>query len=150
VNREFLPSVSALLAFESAGRHNSITEAASELNLTQSAVSRQIRQLEDLLGVSLFRRSHQRVSLTETGRRYLKDVAGILQQLDSATRRAAMPVSPLSVGSPTTTGQPSEPSDLSDDELDQLTILLGKARRALQNRWVFRSDFQAEREAIHQ
>jgi LysR family glycine cleavage system transcriptional activator len=88
VNREFLPSVSALLAFESAGRHSSVTDAASELNLTQSAVSRQIRQLEDLLGVSLFRRSNQRISLTEAGRLYLKEVAAILEHLDGATRRA--------------------------------------------------------------
>jgi LysR family glycine cleavage system transcriptional activator len=88
VNREFLPSVSALLAFESAGRHNSVTGAASELNLTQSAVSRQIRQLEDLLGVSLFRRSHQRVVLTKAGRLYLEEVAAILEHLDAATRRA--------------------------------------------------------------
>jgi len=88
VNRQSLPSVSALLAFESVGRHSSITGAASELNLTQSAVSRQIRQLEDLLRVSLFRRSHQRVFLTEAGRVYLKDVAAVLEQLNAATRRA--------------------------------------------------------------
>jgi LysR family glycine cleavage system transcriptional activator len=87
VNRELLPSVSALLAFESAGRHSSVTGAASELNLTQSAVSRQIRQLEDLLGISLFRRSHQRVSLTDAGRLYLKEVTAILEHLDVATRR---------------------------------------------------------------
>jgi LysR family glycine cleavage system transcriptional activator len=90
VNREFLPSVSALLAFQSAGRHSSVTVAASELNLTQSAVSRQIRQLEDFLGITLFRRSHQRVSLTEAGRLYLKDVTAILEHLDAATRRATM------------------------------------------------------------
>ena len=90
MNREFLPSVSALLAFQSAGRHSSVTVAASELNLTQSAVSRQIRQLEGLLGISLFRRSHQRVSLTDAGRLYLKDVTAILGHLDAATRRATM------------------------------------------------------------
>jgi LysR family glycine cleavage system transcriptional activator len=92
VNREFLPSVSALLAFRSAGRHGSVTVAASELNLTQSAVSRQIRQLEDLLGISLFRRSNQRVSLTDAGRLYLKDVTAILEHLDAATRRTTMPM----------------------------------------------------------
>jgi LysR family glycine cleavage system transcriptional activator len=90
VNREFLPSVSALLALHSAGRHGSVTVAASELNLTQSAVSRQIRQLENFLGTSLFHRSHQRVSLTDAGRLYLKDVTAILEHLDAATRRATM------------------------------------------------------------
>jgi LysR family glycine cleavage system transcriptional activator len=88
VNRQSLPSVSALLAFESVGRHNSVTGAASELNLTQSAVSRQVRQLEELLGITLFRRSHQRVFLTEAGRVYLREVAAVLEQLNAATRRA--------------------------------------------------------------
>jgi len=87
LNRRFLPSVSGLLAFESAARHGSITAAASELNLTQSAVSRQIRQLEDFLDVGLFQRIHQRVQLTSTGRAYLADVARILGDLSSATHR---------------------------------------------------------------
>ncbi len=87
MNRRFLPSVSGLLAFESAARHGSITAAASELNLTQSAVSRQIRQLEDFLDVGLFQRIHQRVQLTNTGRAYLSDVARILGELSSATHR---------------------------------------------------------------
>jgi len=87
LNRRYLPSVTGLLAFESAARHGSITAAASELNLTQSAVSRQIRQLEDSLDVDLFERVHQRVQLTNTGRAYLVDVARILNDLSSATHR---------------------------------------------------------------
>jgi len=87
LNRRYLPSVTGLLAFESAARHGSITAAASELNLTQSAVSRQIRQLEDSLDVGLFQRVHQRVQLTNTGRAYLADVARILNDLSSATHR---------------------------------------------------------------
>jgi LysR family transcriptional regulator, glycine cleavage system transcriptional activator len=87
LNRRYLPSVTGLLAFESAARHGSITAAASELNLTQSAVSRQIRQLEDSLDVGLFERIHQRVQLTNTGRAYLADVARILNDLSSATHR---------------------------------------------------------------
>jgi LysR family glycine cleavage system transcriptional activator len=76
-----------LLAFESAARHGSITAAASELNLTQSAVSRQIRQLEDFLDVGLFQRVHQRVLITDAGKVYLTDVARILKDLGSATHR---------------------------------------------------------------
>ena len=114
MNRELLPSVSTLLAFESAGRHSSVTGAASELNLTQSAVSRQIRQLEDLLGISLFQRSHQRVSLTDAGRLYLKEVTAILEHLDAATRRAAKRSSTsINVGVP---GSPYTSDPMADPE----------------------------------
>ena len=51
-----LPSLSALRTFEAAARHLSFTKAAVELNLTQSAVSRQIRLMEEYLGVLLFQR----------------------------------------------------------------------------------------------
>src|SRR5258706_135528 len=51
-----LPSLDLLRGFEAAARHMSFTRAASELNVTQSAVSRQIKTLEDHLGVPLFRR----------------------------------------------------------------------------------------------
>lgn len=49
-----LPSLTALRTFEAAARHLSFTRAAQELNLTQSAVSRQIRQTEEYLGLMLF------------------------------------------------------------------------------------------------
>jgi hypothetical protein len=55
--RRKMPSTAALTAFESAARHQSFTLAADELALTQSAVGRQIANLEELLGVKLFRRS---------------------------------------------------------------------------------------------
>ena len=55
--RKKIPSTHALLAFESAARHESFTRAAEELALTQSAVCRQINALEDYLGVPLFRRT---------------------------------------------------------------------------------------------
>ncbi|MEO8641250.1 LysR family transcriptional regulator, partial [Pseudomonas sp.] len=50
------PSMSALLAFEASARHASFTRASEELNLSQSAVSRQVQTLEELLGVTLFDR----------------------------------------------------------------------------------------------
>jgi LysR family glycine cleavage system transcriptional activator len=66
-----LPPLTSLRTFEAAGRLGSFTKAADELHVTQSAVSRQIRTLEDDLGVPLFRRSHRKVRLTAEGRRLL-------------------------------------------------------------------------------
>ncbi|MDO9356453.1 MAG: LysR family transcriptional regulator, partial [Solirubrobacteraceae bacterium] len=63
--KSFLPPVADLLAFEAAARHHSISRAADELHLTQSAVSRQIRQLEQQLGIALFHRVRQRIVLTD-------------------------------------------------------------------------------------
>src|SRR5262245_35955592 len=82
------PTTGALEAFESAARHGSFTRAASELHVTQGAVSRQIRQLEQQLGTRLFQRVRQRVVLTDAGRRYREDVRRMLDQLEVATQRA--------------------------------------------------------------
>ncbi len=87
MQRAFLPSMPALTAFESAARHLSFSRAAEELHLTQGAVSRQIRQIEDSLGVALFERVNQRVFLTDAGRLYLKDVQRALGGLADATFR---------------------------------------------------------------
>ena len=84
----FLPPVADLLAFEAAARHASISRAAEELHLTQSAVSRQVRQLEAQLGQALFARVRQRVVLTDAGRLYAADVRAVLQQLGAATQKA--------------------------------------------------------------
>lgn len=86
--RGFLPNIGNLLAFEAAARHGSVSRAAEELSLTQSAVSRQIQQLEDSLGVSLFRRSRQRVMLTDVGRMYASHVRNTLTELSDATHQA--------------------------------------------------------------
>lgn len=91
--KTFLPPVADLLAFEAAARHASISRAAEELHLTQSAVSRQIRQLETQLGVALFHRVRQRIVLTDSGRVYAADVRAALQQL-SASTQTAMAFSP--------------------------------------------------------
>ena len=66
--RKLTRSVNHLLTFESAARHQSFTIAARDLSLTQPAVSRAIRELEAALGLSLFRRSHRAVTLTEEGK----------------------------------------------------------------------------------
>lgn len=81
--RRKIPSTAALVAFESAARHQSFTQAASELALTQSAICRQIAGLEAFLGVELFRRSRRGVKLTEAGLAYSRKVAA---QLDAVER----------------------------------------------------------------
>ena len=83
--RRFLPSMSSLSAFEAAARHQSFTTAAAELNLTQSAVSRQIRTLEDMLGSELFLRDRQTVHLTLAGETYAQEVREALRRISTAT-----------------------------------------------------------------
>jgi len=62
-----VPPLELLVAFEAAARHLSFTRAGDEIALTQSAVSRQIQQLEAALGVLLFERRHRSLALTEAG-----------------------------------------------------------------------------------
>ncbi|ALM54702.1 LysR family transcriptional regulator [Halomonas huangheensis] len=76
----------ALSCFEAAARHSSVTQAAEELSLTQGAVSRQIRNLEDSLGCQLFRRVKQRLVLTDSGAQYARDIGPLLERLAAATR----------------------------------------------------------------
>ncbi len=85
--RASLPPLDLLRGFESAARHLSFTRAATELFLTQSAVSRQIQSLESFVGVPLFERRHKALALTDAGEAYYRTVAPILEQLRDATRR---------------------------------------------------------------
>lgn len=89
LSRSLMPELSALQAFEAAARHGSFTRAAVELNLTQSAVSRQIRDLETQLGVALFERVRQRVVVSSTGQRLLPEAERILAGVADLTLRAA-------------------------------------------------------------
>jgi DNA-binding transcriptional LysR family regulator len=82
-----LPPLDLLVGFEAAARHLSFTRAAQELFLTQSAVSRQIQALEEVVGVALFERRHKALALTDAGALYYRTVAPILEQLREATRR---------------------------------------------------------------
>ncbi|WP_322057737.1 LysR substrate-binding domain-containing protein [Paraburkholderia sp. J63] len=66
-----LPSLSALRSFEEASRTLSFTKAAQNLHVTQGAISRQIRLLEDYLGTPLFMRHHHRLEITAAGKRLL-------------------------------------------------------------------------------
>jgi LysR family glycine cleavage system transcriptional activator len=83
--RRFLPPMQALAAFEAAARLQSFTAAAAELALTQSAVSRQIRALEEQLGVELFVRERQTVRLSAAGASYAPEVRRALQRIATAT-----------------------------------------------------------------
>lgn len=84
-----LPSLNALRAFEAAGRHGRISLAADELNVTHSAVSRQVQLLEDALGVSLFEGPRNALRLTEAGRTLLPGLTGAFDQIDTAVRLVA-------------------------------------------------------------
>lgn len=79
--RRFLPSVSSLLALEAVERLGSATLAAGELSLTHSAISRQLRHLEDQIGVTLFERTGRALVLTPAGRDYAATARGYLQDL---------------------------------------------------------------------
>jgi LysR family glycine cleavage system transcriptional activator len=83
--RRFLPSLSALQAFEAAARYMSFTKAADELAITQSGISRQINNLERHLGVRLFERSGSRLVLTDSGTDYFQEVAHILNKLEEVS-----------------------------------------------------------------
>lgn len=86
--RRVLPSLPSLTIFEAAARHSSFTRAAEELNLSQSAVSKQIQSLESFLRLRLFERIRQRIVLTEAGQLYLARVREALEILESATMEA--------------------------------------------------------------
>ena len=82
-----LPSLNGLRAFEAAARHLSFTRAAAELNVTQTAISHQIRGLEGQLGKRLFVRRSRTLLLTRDGRDYLPAVTTAFDDLRRATER---------------------------------------------------------------
>jgi DNA-binding transcriptional LysR family regulator len=86
-NPHALPALDLLVGFESAARHLSFTKAGEELFLTQSAVSRQIKELEGQLGVPLFERRHRALALTEAGQQFYASAAQVLATMRSATER---------------------------------------------------------------
>src|SRR3954468_4607931 len=86
-NRNVMPSLDLLRGFEAAARHLSFTRAGEELFLTQSAVSRQMKDLEDQLGVPLFQRRHRALALTEAGQQFYASAAQVLATMRAATER---------------------------------------------------------------
>jgi LysR family glycine cleavage system transcriptional activator len=83
-----LPALSALRAFEAAGRHLSFTKAAAELHVTQTAISHQIKALEADLGVRLFVRRPRALALTEAGQAYLGSLSEAFRMIQRASDRA--------------------------------------------------------------
>ena len=82
-----LPSLNGLRAFEAAARHLSFTQAASELNVTQTAISHQIKRLEEELGVRLFVRQNRALTLTPQAQDYLPGIRAAFNDLRLATDR---------------------------------------------------------------
>lgn len=79
------PPFASLRAFEVAARHCSFKKAGEELTLTPSAISHQVKSLEDFFGLLLFYRHRSGLELTDAGKTYLRDLTKILDQLDVAT-----------------------------------------------------------------
>ena len=82
-----LPSLNGLRAFEAAARHLSFTNAASELNVTQTAISHQIKRLEQELGIKLFVRQNRALELTQQAKDYLPGIRAAFNDLRLATDR---------------------------------------------------------------
>src|SRR5262245_32440837 len=83
---ERLPPLIAVRYFEVAARQLSFTKAAQELHVTHSAISHQIKALEEWLGVPLFRRLNRSIVLTEAGQAYVRPVREALEKLGDASR----------------------------------------------------------------
>ncbi len=93
--RDLPTSLDLLRGFEAAARLLSFTAAATELFLTQSAISRQVQQLEEQLGVKLFERRTRALVLTDAGDRYYRDVSKVLDQLREATAAVRVQATPV-------------------------------------------------------
>ena len=86
-----MPPLNALRAFVSTARHLSATKAAVELHVTLGAVSHQLRALEEFLGVDLFVRGHRKLTLTDAGERYFREVSAAFDAIRSATTTLVEP-----------------------------------------------------------
>jgi len=84
MSKKRLPPLNSIISFEASARLGSFTRAASELNLTQSAVSKQILQLEMRLGVALFDRTSKELVLTRAGSILLRSTSSFLSNIKSA------------------------------------------------------------------
>tara|TARA_R110002153_G_scaffold120128_5_gene265339 strand:- start:763 stop:1695 length:933 start_codon:yes stop_codon:yes gene_type:complete len=82
-----LPSLNALRAFEAAARHLSFTRAADELNVTQAAISHQVKALEEQIGLTLFQRRNRNLILTDVGQALLPDMSDAFDRMDAALAR---------------------------------------------------------------
>ena len=97
-----LPPMTSLPVFEAVGRHMSVTTAARELNVTPSAISRQLRNLEEFIGCQLFERVHRRIIFTPEGELLWGKVRKALDEIREATSEVSTDVArrPLLVSCP--------------------------------------------------
>ena len=102
--RYHLPPLGTFQGFEAAARNLSFTKAAGELFITQSAVSRQIRTLEDHLGVALFDRRPRTLTLTEKGEELYRIATDVLERLQAATDHIKAQSRTRQISITTTTG----------------------------------------------
>ena len=86
-----LPSLPLLRTFEAAARHLSFKKASEELCVTPSAVSHQVKQLENQIGVKLFARYNRSIDLTQEGRLYYKEINSALRNIELATNNLSRP-----------------------------------------------------------
>lgn len=86
-----LPPFAALRAFHAAASHERFRDAAASLGLTESAISHQVRRLEDFLRTALFDRSGPGTRLTDAGRRYLEQIDPAIRQIQAATEAMIRP-----------------------------------------------------------
>lgn len=86
--RRLVPDMIFLHSFDSAARHQNFTRAAEELHLTQSSISRHISELENQLGITLFRRVRRQVILTPAGAEFHREVEQLLRQTERMMVRA--------------------------------------------------------------
>src|ERR1700693_1125602 len=99
-----LPQLGFFQGFEAAARNLSFTKAADELFITQSAVSRQIKALEDHLGIRLFERRPRSLALTENGQALHRISADVLERLQATTEQLRAPSRTRQLSITTTTG----------------------------------------------
>ncbi|RCW68666.1 LysR substrate-binding domain-containing protein [Pseudorhodoferax soli] len=85
-----IPNFVLLRAFEAAARLESFSLAAAELSLTPSAISHQVRELEDVFGKQLFQRLHRRVELTPEGRRLATELTRVLDALEASCAEVSL------------------------------------------------------------
>jgi pimeloyl-ACP methyl ester carboxylesterase len=109
-----LPPLKSLPAFEASARHLSFTLAAQELNVTQSAISQQVKALEEYLGVALFRRLNRGVVLTEEGQHYFPLVRNSLSEIADGTIELSPDHTDRSTGLEPESQTTDTPSPLSD------------------------------------
>ncbi|HEX6002349.1 MAG TPA: LysR family transcriptional regulator, partial [Hyphomicrobiaceae bacterium] len=91
MDRAALPPLNAVRAFEAAARRGSFVKAAADLGVTHWAIGKQIRLLEDWLGVPLFERRARGVALTDEGAEFLADTTQAFARLTAATEKVRRP-----------------------------------------------------------